>query len=302
MLAGCRDTNESRAKKLLASVANPRRLRLIKLDVTNVDDIRAAHETVNKLIEERVEGVTQLHALINNAGYSTAHLTESGDPYDMEIYEKHMDVNYLAPIRLTRVMLPLIRKTKGRVIMIGSQATRTCGYFISPYSASKSALAKLSECLRLEVKAFGVKIIDIEPSFFETKMSNLPKISKDVEDSLALSSDEVKKAYKETGCIDELIKLSFTMLADKNVIIQDLSMVVETIVDAVESYEPDLVYPVCPAMLDFITKISDPLAWEVKAAFMDLIPKVLGSILDYRKRLSKGSSVTIEDNNNHKKK
>ena len=302
VLAGCRETNDSRAKKLVASVKNPRRFKVIKLDVTSADDIRSAHETVNKLIEEREEGVTQLYAVVNNAGFSLAHLNEAGDPYDDEIYQKHMDINYLAPIRLTRVMLPLIRRAKGRIVMIGSQSARTSALFISPYAASKAALAKLSECLRLEVKPFGVKVIDIEPSFFKTAMMNVPKLKKDIEDNVASSSDEVKTAYKENCKLPEAIRMIMRSLSDETVVLSDLTIVIDTMVDALESYEPDFVYPVCPPVLGFLVKMSDPIAWELKTTTMYYWPSMVDFVNDCRDWFNKVPAVDVHENNNDKKK
>lgn len=299
MLAGDLEINDSRSNKLLTSVKNPHRFKMIKLDVTNPGDIRSAHETVKELIEKREDGVTQLYALINNAGYSSAHLNEAGDPYDNEIYQKHLDVNYLAPIRLTRVMLPLIRASKGRVIMMGSQATRTSSNFISPYAASKSALAKFTECLGLEVAPFNVKVIGIEPAFFQTGMTNVAKLIKDMEESFASSSDEVKQAYKETCKMDQFIRQSATTFSSEHVIIPDISMVIRAVVDSIELYEPDIVNSVCSPLFDLMTRISEPFAWELKATCMDLAPKIVGFIIDYKNNSTK---VSRDDNDNYKKK
>jgi len=74
-----------------------------------------------------------------------------------------MEVNCWGPVALTKSVLPLIRKAKGRVVTITSGIARCVQPGRSPYSMSKSALEAFCDCLRYEMRKFGVKVITIIP-------------------------------------------------------------------------------------------------------------------------------------------
>ena len=60
-----------------------------------------------------------LYAVVNNAGISIWGMLSW---QTMEELQKTMDVNFWGMVRTTKAMLPLLRKTKGRIINISSPA------------------------------------------------------------------------------------------------------------------------------------------------------------------------------------
>mmetsp|Transcript_45296 Transcript_45296/g.73776 ORF Transcript_45296/g.73776 Transcript_45296/m.73776 type:complete len:130 (+) Transcript_45296:373-762(+) len=81
-----------------------------------------------------------------------------------------MQVNLWGYVRMCRAVLPLLRQSKGRIIVISSIE----GEFTSPlqslYCASKFALEGLNDSLRREVGRFGVEVILVRPGFVATDM------------------------------------------------------------------------------------------------------------------------------------
>ena len=63
-----------------------------------------------------------LWAIVNNAGIAEQSLVEF---CPVESFRRHLDVNTLGPIRMCKTFLPLIRRTRGRIINIVSKAGTT---------------------------------------------------------------------------------------------------------------------------------------------------------------------------------
>jgi len=64
-------------------------------------------------------------------------------------------------MRMTQVFSPLLIEAQGSVVMIGSLAGEMPYVFGSVYCASKAALHRYTETLRLELKPFGVRVVNV---------------------------------------------------------------------------------------------------------------------------------------------
>jgi NAD(P)-dependent dehydrogenase (short-subunit alcohol dehydrogenase family) len=123
------------------------------LDVTKSDEIQKAFEFLS----------TQQFAsfnLINNAGISVAGPVEV---LPVVKFKEQFDVNFFGLIEVTQKFLPLIKKTKGRILNISSVSGLNSSPFLGAYSASKYALETISDSLRWELASCGVKVVLIEP-------------------------------------------------------------------------------------------------------------------------------------------
>ena len=69
----------------------------------------------------------------------------------------------LAPCIIIRVCLPLPPLAPGRVVNMASGLARMAMPMRSAYVTSKYAVAGLTECLRMEMKSWGVHVSIIEP-------------------------------------------------------------------------------------------------------------------------------------------
>lgn len=70
---------------------------------------------------------------------------------------------------LVRV-LPMIRRGGGRIVNMGSMTGRVSVPFAGPYSASKSALAALTDSLRVELRPWNIPVSLIEPGNVQTSI------------------------------------------------------------------------------------------------------------------------------------
>ncbi len=126
------------------------RLTAIMLNVTDSESICGAEAEVRAAIGE--EG---LLGLVNNAGVAF-HAPLEFAPLDA--MRDLLEVNLLGALAVTQTFLPLVRRSRGRIINISSQSVLTPTPFHGPYTISKVGLDALSDALRLEVKPSGVQV------------------------------------------------------------------------------------------------------------------------------------------------
>ncbi len=105
----------------------------------------------------------QIDVLINNAGYEEIIEFHKQNP---EAIEKTIETNLIAPMLLTREILPnMIERGSGHVIHIASLAGRLGMPFGAVYSGSKGGLAEFSLSLHGELEGTGVTSSVICPGF-----------------------------------------------------------------------------------------------------------------------------------------
>ena len=102
-------------------------------------------------VKNAVEAIAQQHGRIdvwiNNVGKSTrADLLTC----DIEAYQSMMEINFYSAVRCSLAVMPHLVHSSGSLVNIGSLASKTAWRNMSPYSASKHALAAFSHQIRLE--------------------------------------------------------------------------------------------------------------------------------------------------------
>jgi len=132
------------------------------MDVTKDEDVEKAKQIV--------KDNGGLDGLVNNAGIAIGGLFDWIPIDDMK---KVFEVNYWGVVRVTKAMLPLLKKSSdGRIVNITSILGRISGPYASIYNSSKYAAEAFSDSLRLEVKPWGVSVHIIEPTFYNTAIAN----------------------------------------------------------------------------------------------------------------------------------
>jgi NAD(P)-dependent dehydrogenase (short-subunit alcohol dehydrogenase family) len=99
-------------------------------------------------------------SLVNNAGIVVSGPVEL---VSQESWEQQFAVNFFGAIKITRILLPHIRATRGRIVNISSVSGIMAMPFLAPYAASKFALEAFSDSLRRELLASGAQVVLIEP-------------------------------------------------------------------------------------------------------------------------------------------
>ncbi|WP_433731419.1 SDR family NAD(P)-dependent oxidoreductase [Nocardia sp. CA-129566] len=136
--------------------------RAVPIDVTDPDSVAAAAEHVASEV-----GPAGLRAVINNAGIIVQGPLELVSPDQLRL---QFEVNTFGPTYVTQAFLPLLRAGGGRVINISAPTARLPIPFLGPISASKAALSSLSDALRLELRAWRIPVVVVEPSATQTEI------------------------------------------------------------------------------------------------------------------------------------
>lgn len=132
---------------------------VLKLDVTNADDIAAAV----KAAEARFG---RIDVLVNNAGIGYFGSLEESD---IDEVRKMFEINVWGLVNMTRAVLPVMRKQRsGTVVNISSIGGLVANSAVSFYNATKFSVEAISEALSKEVAHLGIKVLIVEPSGFRT--------------------------------------------------------------------------------------------------------------------------------------
>ncbi|MBV4476894.1 SDR family oxidoreductase [Pseudomonas botevensis] len=131
------------------------RLRVLALDVTEPESIRAALETSGPL-----------DVLVNNAGIG---LFGAFEATPMTTTRELFETNTFGVMALTQAVLPQFRARRGGVVInVTSSATLAPMPMVATYTASKQAIEGFSGSLALELAPFNIQVKLVEPGYAPT--------------------------------------------------------------------------------------------------------------------------------------
>jgi NAD(P)-dependent dehydrogenase (short-subunit alcohol dehydrogenase family) len=137
----------------------------LRCDVRRRDEVRGAVEAV-------VEKFGALHVLINNAGFGVyASIEETGDADLEDIFR----TNVFGPIYAVQAALPHLRMSHGQIINVSSSLARATTPYSVAYCMTKHAIHSFSVGLRMELKAQGVRVIEVGPGLTNTDFQGAAK-------------------------------------------------------------------------------------------------------------------------------
>lgn len=137
---------------------------LLHLDLTDDASIVAALETVRA-------AAGRLDLLVNNAGYGSYGALED---VPMDEARRQIEVNLIGLARLCQLATPLMRAQRsGTIVNVTSIGGKAGEPFGAWYHASKFAVEGLSDCLRMELRPFGIRVIIIEPGAIRTEWQGI---------------------------------------------------------------------------------------------------------------------------------
>ncbi|MDD5186317.1 MAG: SDR family oxidoreductase [Paludibacter sp.] len=129
----------------------------------------ASIENIPVLVANAFNCFGSIDILYNNAGISQRGLT--ADTL-FEVDKKIMDINFFAPVLITKLVLPEMLKRKAGTIAVTSSIAGKFGFPLrSAYSASKHALYGFFETLQAEYYDQNIRVVMICPGFVNTNIS-----------------------------------------------------------------------------------------------------------------------------------
>lgn len=131
-----------------------------------IADLTSAEDRI-RVIQKAQDQFGRLDLLVNCAGVGAyGHF----DTHDESVLRRIFEINFFAVAELTRAALPLLRESPNRptVLNVGSIVARRALPARPEYSASKFALAGLTEALRSEWVRYGIHVMMVNPGFTNT--------------------------------------------------------------------------------------------------------------------------------------
>ena len=213
-------------------------LKIIKLDVTDDYSIKNA---INEIVQE----TNRIDVLVNNAGNNIAGAVED---LSIEEFKEQFETNFFGLIRVTKVVLPIMRKqNNGIIVNLSSIAGKMAIPLNSAYVSSKFAVEGFSESIRYELEDFGIKVILIEPGVIKSNFYENIKMSKN-------SLLDPKSAYQP---ITQKVFEAFLPMLEYAF---PTKIVADIILEAVNSDNPNIRYAVgddAKSIIEARKKLSD---------------------------------------------
>lgn len=229
--AGCLVPEGDGARSLLQEASS--KLKVLRVDVTKDDEVRAAYKT----IEHDMADDLGLWAVVNNAGIAA--FTEI-EWCPLSEFRRVYEVNSLGPIRVTKTFLPLLRNSKGRIVLVASLAGRYTFPGFTAYSMSKHATVSFGDGLRLEMQKWGISVHTVEPTLYRTPISQEGRIHSALDRFWQECSEDVKKSYGDEYIKD--FKTTISNHLNKAKPSEKIKEVIDDMVDAVAGNDPKTRY------------------------------------------------------------
>lgn len=191
--AGYMDDWEAQQLETLKQELRTDLLTPVALDVRDAGQIESAIRQVER------EGTT-LMALIGNGG--ACPLAIPVEHTDFAITRDVYETNLIGNAALVKRALPLLKRSKGRIILVGSLWGLVVGPHLMSYTASKHALEALAACSRRELAQFGIQVAMINPGVVKNTYMTGQQIeqSKEFLLSIGTPADQVSsKTYDKGG-------------------------------------------------------------------------------------------------------
>lgn len=140
------------------------RLLSLRLDITEQGET-----LYNAVVQAALERFGTIDVLVNNAGHGQfTFFEETVEEQIREVFE----TNLFGLMRMTRAVLPVMRRQRSGHIMNVSSAAGYSGIGPSIYHTSKFAVTGFSEALAFETEQFGIHVTIVAPGLFRTEFMN----------------------------------------------------------------------------------------------------------------------------------
>jgi len=162
----------------------------VKVQILAVDAVKATEQTYQE-IKEKVSNL-ELAVLVNNVGLS--HLPEFLEKVDVTEVENILKVNVVFSVRITQVLLPILKANRSSAIInLSSISGSAPTPFLTVYAASKAFNRNFSTSLALECTESGVDVQSADPGFVVSNMSRMKKPSLTVCTARRCANDSLRK-------------------------------------------------------------------------------------------------------------
>lgn len=147
----------------------------------DVNDKKNVDEVISQIIQQS----GKIDILINNAGYASISPLIDLSP---DALENQFKTNVFSPLYLIQKTYPHMKENGGGMIVnIGSISGIFSTPFAGAYCATKAAVHKLSDALRMELAPFNIKVVTVQPGAISSNFGN--RSEKEVAQNVSTKSD-----------------------------------------------------------------------------------------------------------------
>ncbi|KAI8536156.1 hypothetical protein RHMOL_Rhmol10G0234600 [Rhododendron molle] len=127
-------------------------------------------ESIRRVLSRVLEEFGRIDVLVNNAGVlCIGPLAE----VPISSIEHTFNTNVYGTMRLIQAVVPhMASRKKGKIVNVGSVTVLAPGPWAGAYTASKAALHALTDTLRLELRPFGIDVINVVPGAVKSNIGN----------------------------------------------------------------------------------------------------------------------------------
>lgn len=153
----------SRSLTSMSDLEHDSRFYLQELDVLS-------DESVQHVLSNVLEKFGRIDIVVNNAGVQCiGPLAE----IPLSALQHTFNTNVYGSMRLVQAVVPhMASRRKGKIVNIGSVTALCPGPWSGVYTASKAAIHSLTDTLRLEVRPFGIDVINVVPGAIRSNIGN----------------------------------------------------------------------------------------------------------------------------------
>jgi NAD(P)-dependent dehydrogenase (short-subunit alcohol dehydrogenase family) len=179
-------------------------------------------------IKEIVASMDHLHAVAVCAAMAPCGPVELTA---LSTFLKTYEINCVSGVAIYQATMPALRRTGGRIVLLGSMAGRVAFTFMSAYIATKFALEGLCDVMRREAAPQGVKVSLVQPGGIRTNMVHQQLV--DVRRDVAALDEKSRDLY---GYLYE----GFLRVAERGLGegASTADQVAEVVLEALEAEEP----------------------------------------------------------------
>ncbi|KAH7933700.1 hypothetical protein HPB49_015956 [Dermacentor silvarum] len=183
--AGCLD-EDGDGSKILKRATN---IRVVQMDVTKEEEVARAFQIVQKTLDGR-----HLWAVVANAGVGNIGYIEW---QPLSRVRSVFDVNTFGALSVSATFLPLLKASRGRLVLVTSILGRMTLPESLTYCMSKSACTSLADGLRRQYLNRGVHVCTVEPAAYRTAMMDHAKMEETYDRDMALLPESVRSAINQ---------------------------------------------------------------------------------------------------------
>lgn len=150
---------EEKLKEVAESLGDLSQVITVRADVTQ-------RAEVDQAVQSGIDRFGKLDILVNVAGQGYFGPIAS---MDMKAFDQVVKTNVYGLLNMVQASVPSLKKTQGMVVNISSRLSKRALPFLTAYAGSKSMVDALSDGMRLELKKYGIKVLNYCPPETETE-------------------------------------------------------------------------------------------------------------------------------------